>query len=133
MLTQMAGPRSSGGLYTPEQIDTYLSYISFPITQHKTITQAVARTKEGLAYLSKLQLYHLVSVPFENLSLHYSSERVISLDIDDLYEKIVGSKTGRGGYCMEQNIFFGVVMRTLGYEVIPTGARVMTAGGVTGW
>jgi arylamine N-acetyltransferase len=133
MFTQMSGPRNPGEVFTPQQLDNYLKKIYFPVTQYKTVTQATARTEEGLKYLSKLQIYHLASVPFENLSLHYSKERVISLDKDDLYKKIVGSQTGRGGYCMEQNIFFGVVMRTLGYEVIPTGARVMTPGGLTGW
>jgi arylamine N-acetyltransferase len=133
MFTQMAGPRNQGEVYTQQQIETYLSKISFPVTKYKTVTPATTRTEEGLEYLSKLQIYHLASVPFENLSLHYSKERVISLDKDDLYEKIVGLKTGGGGYCMEQNTFFGVVMRALGYEVFPTGARVMTPGGLTGW
>jgi arylamine N-acetyltransferase len=119
-------------LYTQEQINSYLSYISFPVTKY-TITPESARTKDGLAYLSVLQKYQLARVPFENLQLHYSKERHISLDIQDLFEKIVGCQGNRGGYCMENNTFFGTVLKTLGFEVISTGARVLLSGGSGGW
>jgi arylamine N-acetyltransferase len=119
-------------LYTREQIDSYFSYISFPVTKYN-ITPESSRTEGGLEYLSALQKYQLSRVPFENLELHYSKERHISLDQLDLFEKIVTSKNGRGGYCMENNTFFGTILKTLGFEVIPTGARVLLSGGSGGW
>lgn len=71
-------------------------------------------------------------MPFENLSLHYSKYPSISLDKDDLYEKIVIDK--RGGYCMETNYFFMIMLKSLGFQVMTTGARVYeTGGGRTGW
>lgn len=59
---------------------------------------------------------------------------MISLEPDDLYEKIVVKK--RGGYCMEVNCFFGIVLRSLGFEVYSSGGRVSRGadglpGGVT--
>ncbi len=119
-------------MYTREQIDAYLSYISFPVTKYK-ISPEIAQTHDGLAYLSTLQKYQLARVPFENLELHYSKERHISLDQNDLFDKVVVSRNGRGGYCMENNALFGMLLKSLGFEVIPTGARVLLSGGSGGW
>jgi len=79
-----------------------------------------------LKFLTQLQQHQLCTVPFENLSLHYSSHHTISIDAEYLYSKIVGN--GRGGYCMENNCFFGTVLRTLGFTVYSAGARVNEAG-----
>ena len=119
-------------MYTREQLDAYLSYISFPVTKYK-ISPEIAKTYDGLAYLVALQKYQLARVPFENLELHYSKERHISLDPNDLFDKIVLCRNGRGGFCMENNGLFGVVLKSLGFEVIPTGARVLLSGGDGGW
>jgi arylamine N-acetyltransferase len=76
-------------------------------------------------------------VPFENLSLHYSQTHLLSLDPEDLFVKIVDRK--RGGYCMENNAFFGAVLRSLGYDLINAGARIAdavvgkTGDGFEGW
>lgn len=129
----MSAKGSTEAFYTGEQIKAYLSYISFPVTKYKTITAESARIEDDLDYLSALQKYQLSHVPFENLLLHYSKERLISLDQDDLFEKIVASRNGRGGYCMQNNTFFGTVLQTLGFEVIPTGARVLLSGDPGGW
>jgi arylamine N-acetyltransferase len=126
-------PESTETSYTWEQIEAYLSYISFPVTRYKTITPESALTEDGLTYLTALQKRQLSNVPFENLVLHYSKEHLVSIDKDDLFEKIVASKNGRGGYCMENNMFFGIILKTLGFEVIPTGARVLLSGGSGGW
>lgn len=64
----------------------------------------------------------MATVPFENLALHYSPHHSITLDPDFLFDKIVERK--RGGYCMENNCFFGTVLRTLGFTVVSIGARV---------
>lgn len=88
--------------------------------------------KDALAYLALLQKYHLLTVPFENLSLHYSPARRISLHPDELFRKVVGSR-GRGGYCMELNALFGRLLRSLGFTVYAVGARVNESGGFGGW
>ena len=125
--------QNKNAVYRVEQVDAYLSRISFPVTKYKPISSTSARSEGGLEYLSAIQRYHLASVPFENLYLHYSKERVISLNKDDLFEKIVTSGSRRGGYCMEQNMLLGTMLRTMGFEVIPTGARIMVGGQTGGW
>ncbi|KAI4129771.1 MAG: hypothetical protein LQ338_002081 [Usnochroma carphineum] len=78
--------------------------------------------EESLQSLAVLQKHQLATYPFENLSLHYSPTHSISLDLDVLYQKFI--EKGRGGYCMENNAFFGTVLRSLGYDVTSVGARV---------
>ncbi|KAF8866475.1 cysteine proteinase [Acephala macrosclerotiorum] len=108
--------------YTQAQVEAYLSRVSLP---------EIARSKGSLEYLSALQKHHLVAVPFENLSLHYSKEHTNSLNKDDLYEKIVTRR--KGGYCFESNGFFGLMLRSLGFEVVSVGARVTLVNPVAGW
>ena len=50
------------------------------------------------------------------------------MDADELYEKLVERKRGRGGYCMENNYFFGTVLRSLGFGVYSAGAKVCEDG-----
>jgi len=120
----------STSTYTPTQIETYLDHISFPKHKYPQPTPQTVKNKAGLEYLSALQRYHLATVPFENLSLHYSQEKTLSLENEDLYQKIVGRK--RGGYCMENNQFFATVLRSLQFEAVSTGARVNGPDGSLG-
>lgn len=117
-------------LYTDEQLQAYFTYIYFPKDKHIDVKLASAR--ESLEYLSLLQNYQLASVPFENLCMHYSKDKLVSLNKDDLFEKIVASRNGRGGHCMETNHFFATILKSLGYEVTAVGARVAQADGASG-
>ena len=85
---------------------------------------------DQLRYLRDLQKFHLAKVPFENLSLHYSAHKIVDLDPAALYRKIV--EEGRGGYCMENNCFFGTMLRCKNYNVCSVGARVHAGEGVYG-
>lgn len=122
----------STSTYSRPQIESYLDHISFPKVHHPLPTPEVVKSVAGIEYLSALQRYHLATVPFENISLHYSQEKVLSLNNEDLHDKIVRRK--RGGYCMENNQFFATVLRSLGYEVVSVGARVCGPdGSFGGW
>jgi N-hydroxyarylamine O-acetyltransferase len=70
--------------------------------------------------LRALQVAHLLSVPFENLSIH-AGEPIV-LNEDALYTKIVERK--RGGFCYECNGLFAGLLRALGFEVAMLGAGV---------
>lgn len=70
--------------------------------------------------LRALQVTHLRSVPFENLSIHHGEPIVLSEDA--LYTKIVERK--RGGFCYECNGMFAGLLRALGFEVAMLGAGV---------
>lgn len=122
--------------YSADQLHAYYDRIGLPQKwriEPGSRSESVTRDPEqGLAFLSALQLYHVTSVPFENLDLHYNRHHAIYIDPPHLFRKIVESKRGRGGYCMESNGLFGAVLRSLGFDVYPAGARVYL-GGFTGW
>src|SRR5882672_1458543 len=78
--------------------------------------------------LSLLQVAHLRTVPFENLSIH-SGEPIV-LDDEALFEKIV--RRWRGGFCYELNGLFAALLRALGFNVEMLSARVANAEGIFG-
>ncbi|WAO96507.1 Hypothetical protein NCS54_01418200 [Fusarium falciforme] len=100
-------------MYSEDQIQQYLAHIGFPYERHPA---------DRLEFLTELQRRQLERVPFENLSLHYSTKRELSLDPYDLFDKI--ACRSRGGYCLENNNFFGHILRCLGFDCIYVAARV---------
>lgn len=70
--------------------------------------------------LRALQVAHLQTVPFENLSIH--SAQPIVLDEDALFDKVVTRR--RGGFCYELNGLFSTLLRALGFEVDRLSAGV---------
>ena len=70
--------------------------------------------------LRQLQVAHLQSVPFENLSIH--ANEPIVLNDNALFEKIVTRR--RGGFCYELNGLFAALLRTLGFKVEMLSAGV---------
>lgn len=94
---------------SPDQCRQYLQRIGFG-----------GPTEPDLATLRRLQRQHMLSVPFENLSIHLGEP--IVLDIDRLFDKIVGRQ--RGGFCYELNGLFFALLRSLGFEGRMISARV---------
>jgi len=78
------------------------------------------RLKPNLANLRRLQLAHVLQIPFENLDIH--AKIPIELDIHRIYSKIITGK--RGGFCYELNGLFYELLLNLGYEVRRISARV---------
>lgn len=78
--------------------------------------------------LRQLQVAHLRSVPFENLSIH-SGEAIILKD-EALFEKIVVRR--RGGFCYELNGLFAALLRALGFNVSMLSASTMNSEGQFG-
>ena len=75
--------------------------------------------------LRNLQVAHLLSVPFENLSIH--THEPIVLNDEALFHKIVERR--RGGFCYECNGLFAALLRALGFDVSMLSAEVAKAGG----
>lgn len=90
-------------------IDAYLKRINY--------TGPLDPTAETL---SALQVAHLLSVPFENLSIH-AGEPIV-LEENALFSKIVERR--RGGFCYEANGLFAVLLRALGFKVAMLAAGV---------
>jgi N-hydroxyarylamine O-acetyltransferase len=78
--------------------------------------------------LRQLQVAHLRSVPFENLSIHLGESVV--LDDNALFDKVVMRR--RGGFCYELNGLFSWLLRDLGFDVTMIAAEVMNARGEYG-
>ena len=74
----------------------------------------------SLATLKSLHVAHATSIPFENLDILLGRE--ISLELDAVQSKLVGSR--RGGYCFEHNTLFAAVLELLGFGVTRLAARV---------
>jgi len=70
--------------------------------------------------LRALQVAHLRTVPFENLSIH-AGEPIV-LEEDALFTKIVEQR--RGGFCYECNGSFAGLLRALGFDVAMLAAGV---------
>lgn len=67
-----------------------------------------------------LQRKHLLTVPFENLDIHW--KRPIVLDTERIYSKIVDER--RGGFCYELNGLFNQLLISLGFTTRLISARV---------
>ena len=78
--------------------------------------------------LHALQVAHLLTVPFENLSIH--AGQAIVLDDEALFTKIVTNR--RGGFCYEANGLFAALLRALGFDVTMLSAGVANAAGEFG-
>jgi len=98
-------------------IDAYLKRISYSGSLEPTADT-----------LRELQLAHLLTVPFENLSIH-SGEPIV-LEENALFAKIVERR--RGGFCYEANGLFAGLLHALGFDVAMLGAGVANSQGEFG-
>jgi N-hydroxyarylamine O-acetyltransferase len=90
-------------------LDAYFSRIGFE--------GAAPPTLETLARIHEL---HARAIPFESLAAFIGED--IPLDAQSLQAKLV--RSGRGGWCFEQNLLFSHVLRALGFELSTLAARV---------
>lgn len=105
---------------TPSQLQSYLTRIGL---QPRSSSGAVP--PPNLHTLASVQWKHLTAVPFENLSLRLKAaeKHPVSTDLDTAFDKLI--KSGRGGYCFEQNAVFIAALRALGFDVYDGAARVV--------
>ncbi len=75
----------------------------------------------NLQTLQVLTSSHVAAIPFENLTPLL--DQPVRLDQKSLEQKLLYDR--RGGYCYEQNLLMMRMLRSLGYEVRPLGARVL--------
>ncbi|PIG85357.1 N-hydroxyarylamine O-acetyltransferase [Aspergillus arachidicola] len=129
VLTQLPLDEDARPRYSDAELRDYFECIELPQKYIDSIVlkdKTQAGTKEhGLPLLQALTRHHTCHVPFDNLVLHYSPHKTVTLDLAELYTKIVRRRLG--GRCMENNTFFGTVLRSLGYEVRNCGGRVARA------
>ncbi|XP_078371423.1 arylamine N-acetyltransferase, pineal gland isozyme NAT-10-like [Oculina patagonica] len=97
--------------FTPDEVEEYLARIHY--------TGPIEPTIE---VLSELQRCHILSVPFENLSV-FGKEKIV-LSKDRLFEKIV--RRHRGGFCYELNAIFSLLLDYCGFKHKKHGAIVFS-------
>lgn len=76
-----------------------------------------------LATLKLIHKLHVMSIPFENLSIHCGEKNIMDLEV--IFDKIVNN--GRGGWCLENNFLFGWVLQKMGYNNTILGSRVFNS------
>jgi len=86
------------------------------------------KTVANLATLRTIHRLHLLSVPFENLDIHFGTP--IHLNTQSFFDKIV--KRNRGGFCYELNGLFYELLINLGFNVQMLSAKVASADGSWG-
>lgn len=128
-LTQLPINDQDRPRYSTTQLHDYFTRIKLPqrhLDSPLLSDHVHATSKEhGLPFLHALTRHHTCNVPFENLELHYSAHKTVTLDVSALYDKIVHRR--RGGRCMENNTFFATILRSLGFHVRNCGGRVSRA------
>ncbi|KAJ7323124.1 arylamine N-acetyltransferase 1 [Desmophyllum pertusum] len=87
--------------FTPNEVQEYLARIHY--------TGPIEPTIEAL---TELQRCHMLSVPFENLSV-FGKEKII-LSKDWLFDKIV--RRNRGGFCYELNTLYSMLLDYFGFK-----------------
>ncbi|KAI1843434.1 hypothetical protein JX265_013316 [Neoarthrinium moseri] len=114
--------------FSKTQLGQYLDRIAVP-AEHRLYDVSGIADGDKFKYLSLLEKHHLIRIPFENLTLHYSWHRVIDVSPRHLFSKVVAHPSrGRGGYCMEVNTLFHTLLLSLGFDVSMAGARVYDPG-----
>jgi N-hydroxyarylamine O-acetyltransferase len=98
---------------TNAQLKAYLQHIKLPQNLEPNTLET----------LKKLQAHHVANIPFE--CLNPLLKIPVSLDINDLFTKIVVEK--RGGYCFELNLILKEVLKKLGFSVRAALGRVHVA------
>jgi len=104
---------------TPAQLSQYLAHIQLPQKYHPE-----NNPERDIAFLTALHVHQISTVPYDNLTLHYSRDKKIIIDPQHVFRKIVVDARGRGGYCMENSIFFNHVLRGLGFDAYTAGVRI---------
>lgn len=82
----------------------------------------------NLATLQRLHHRHMLTVPFENLSIIY--HQGINLAEQALFDKIV--EHNRGGFCYELNQIFGCLLQQIGFDVVAISGEVRDPQGKFG-
>ncbi|RDW65941.1 arylamine N-acetyltransferase family protein [Aspergillus mulundensis] len=117
----------------PAQLEQYLQRIKYADDAasprengHPRLAKLRAAIDDDpLQAFTELQRRHLGSITWGNTALHYSTHHSISIHPSSVFEKLI--VRGHDGYCMENTNLLYIVVRSLGYNVYPTGGRVSRA------
>lgn len=112
---------------SPAQVEAYLDRISLPVNVRDLLREG-PEGKDALKAVAALQQYHLATIPFENLDLCYSSHKTIPQGTEAVFDHVINRQ--RGGVCDQVHPLFARLLRSLGFVVYLTGARINAAAGI---
>jgi len=113
-------PGSQGYIVISTFIFRFSSYVIMEIEKYLQRIGCNGTIRPTIESLQVLQKRHLLSIPFENLDIHYKIP--IQLNVESIFEKVVIKK--RGGFCYELNGIFYELLRSIGFDVKMISARV---------
>ncbi|KAM8877921.1 arylamine N-acetyltransferase, pineal gland isozyme NAT-10-like isoform 1-T2 [Synchiropus picturatus] len=76
--------------------------------------------KPDLLTLRQIHKQHILSIPFENFSIHCGERN--HMDLEVVFNKLV--RCNRGGWCYENNFLFSWVLKELGYEYTILSSKI---------
>ncbi|EEU43315.1 uncharacterized protein NECHADRAFT_44961 [Fusarium vanettenii 77-13-4] len=101
--------------YSQEQLDQFFDHVDLP--------QHLRGQPPSLTLLEALHIHTLSTLPYENLSIHYSPSHRVDLNPQHLFQKIIIQGRGRGGFCMEIAILYNHILRAIGFDAYTAGVR----------
>ncbi|KAF2482799.1 hypothetical protein BDY17DRAFT_317350 [Neohortaea acidophila] len=112
--------------FTKDELGRYFDRICLPKAR-RIYDASQLDDQQKLAFLNLMQKHHLCKCPWENIVQHYSWHKTVYLRPSHLFQKIVGNP-GRGGYCFENNFFYHLILRSLGFPAYMCPSRVYKQG-----
>ncbi|TFK43192.1 hypothetical protein BDQ12DRAFT_674553 [Crucibulum laeve] len=108
-------------VYTASQVVRWLQHIKYvhSFTEDDIAAGRFPVTLENLVIITRLQL---VTFPYENTEMHYSSDHKMDITPEGLYRRLI--LDNRGSYCFGLNGLFFQMLRGLGYRAYSGSARV---------
>lgn len=95
------------------------------ITEYRNrIGAGLVQGEAGLPLLQRLHERHLLSIPFENLDIHWRVP--IRLELPQILDKLIRRR--RGGFCYELNGAFHFLLNGLGFSASMHSAQVYENG-----
>lgn len=107
--------------FTKSQLTRYFDHIKLPNKYYGTLESNIPL---DASLLTALHVHQIAAIPYDNLSLHYSQSKTVTLHPRELFAKFIEKGCNRGGYCMEVSLFFLHVLLSLGFDAYPTGVRL---------
>ncbi|KAL0566128.1 hypothetical protein V5O48_015889 [Marasmius crinis-equi] len=108
--------------YSKSQVLEWLSYIGYDVTPAVEKSLENETFPANLDNLTIIQRLHLIAVPFENTSMHYSAAQTMNVEPQAVFQRLIKDK--HGSYCFgKTGLLFGM-LRGLGYRVCAVQGRI---------